>query len=365
MNKKKNKVIISWFKGFGLKLCVLLISIAVSLTCAEMVLRIFPRFGNRYRLELYKSDSPNIGTLNEPNNFVKFRPSAIVGYEIIPRSSAEVNSYGLIGREYKIKKSKNVYRILVLGDSITQMDWYVSSLQGRLNNCPRIDSGFEVWNAGVSGYAINQYTNYFKFKGVKYRPDMLIIGFCLNDFDMAGTLITYKNAHGFTGYYYSGSKLERIVPTNRFLFKHSYLYRLLYLSLDHLLVGLNTEKYENEQMETGTEHLREIKSICKSKNIILLGVIFPYLKSLEEYTAYELKEYNSMIKVLEGLGIDYIDLHHFFPKEREKLRALRYYQGDFIHPSREGHELIARTIYNYLIKKYNFCYEYSEFQKEN
>lgn len=61
-------------------------------------------------------------------------------------------------------------------------------------------------------------------------------------------------------------------------------------------------------------------------------------------------DYNSMLKVLKELNIDYLDLHLYFPEiERYNLRS---HKSGYIHPSREGHKIAAAAIYRRLIKNY-------------
>jgi lysophospholipase L1-like esterase len=342
------------FHGWKINFFIFLFGLLLSLALAEAVTRALPKISSEFKLSSYRTDNPNIKTLNQPDWYPKYRPSSIVGYEMIPKSAANINCYGMIGKEYGLRKANGTYRILVIGDSITQFDWYVRSIEEKLNNTRNLNYKFELWNAGVCGYEVTQYGNYIRFKGIKYNPDMVIIGFCLNDFNVSGTVITYKDANGFKGYYYSGYALQRMVPINNFLFRYSYLYRYLYINIDRLLAKFSAGRYLNEKERIGTESLREIKTILQNKNIKLLGVIFPYLKPLEEYRQYEKEEYESMQRVLTALNIDYLDLHSVFPKEKEKLTALRACrcENDYIHPSKEGHEIAANAIYSYLIGKY-------------
>jgi len=329
-------------------IAVFITACIISLFLAEGIFYIIPKknnFRNAFELSKFESDNPNINTLNQSDWYPKFRSSSILGYEKIPNSSPEANSYGMTGREYKIKKEKDVFRILVLGDSITEFDWYVRSLENMLNNNSQMGYKFELWNAGVCGYEVNQYANYLKFKGMQYNPDMVIVGLCLNDFNIRGTLITYKDKEGFVGYYYSGYGLQRILPINNFFFRRLYFYRFLYVTLDNFLMKADKEKFIDERIRTGTTCLREIKNLCNSHNIQLLAAIFPYLKPVEEYDP---EEYKNMLQVLRGLGIDFIDFHSFFPKDKESLERLRNFKDDYVHPSKEGHEIAAKALFDYL-----------------
>ncbi|HNW43218.1 MAG TPA: GDSL-type esterase/lipase family protein [Elusimicrobiales bacterium] len=90
------------------------------------------------------------------------------------------NSKGIRGKtEYTYGKSSKK-RILILGDSFTfgeevnDTEAYPSRLQELL-------PASEVINFGVHGYAHDQMLIYLKEEGIKYRPDIIILGIVSND----------------------------------------------------------------------------------------------------------------------------------------------------------------------------------------
>lgn len=91
------------------------------------------------------------------------------------------NARGLRGsRDYAYEKPAGVFRIVVLGDSFTfgeevgDDDVYAHQLEGRL-------SGVEVVNLGVHGYGHDQMLLYLKEEGLRYRPDLVLLGFISDD----------------------------------------------------------------------------------------------------------------------------------------------------------------------------------------
>jgi lysophospholipase L1-like esterase len=240
----------------------------------------------------------------------------------------------------------------VLGDSIAEQGWSCDLLESMLNkNAARLKPAyekFEVWNAGVSGYDIHHYLIYLEHKGLAYKPDGVIIFFCLNDFDL-NMNIYYRTKSGSTGYYFAISEISKIYKVNPFLMAHSYLYRFLVLRTNAWLVNKKTGK-DNMALpeEHGRYYLERIKTICAERGIPLFAVIFPYLMPLSEYTAGERYEYETVRKVSRELGVDSLNLYEQLP-ERE-LVSLRNIPEDFIHPSPEGHRRIAGRIYEFLLK---------------
>lgn len=90
------------------------------------------------------------------------------------------NSLGLRDREIQVPKPEDVYRILVLGDSITAAlevddeEVYTEILEASLNTPPST-TRFEVVNAGVSGFGQGDQLRMLKHLGEKVRPDWVLV----------------------------------------------------------------------------------------------------------------------------------------------------------------------------------------------
>ncbi len=101
------------------------------------------------------------------------------------------NSKGLRGqREFTYEKEAGKQRIIILGDSFTFGDevsddeTYASRLQQML---PRT----EVINMGIHGYGHDQMLILLREEGVKYEPDIVILGFL--PMDMARNLLGFRD----------------------------------------------------------------------------------------------------------------------------------------------------------------------------
>src|SRR5208283_3188029 len=102
------------------------------------------------------------------------------------------NSKGLRGEtEYEYARTPGKQRIVVLGDSFTfgtevnDNETYARYLQSDLPNT-------EVLNLGVAAYGHDQMLLYLKEEGVKYHPDVVILGFVFIDI--------YRNISSFFAY---------------------------------------------------------------------------------------------------------------------------------------------------------------------
>ena len=95
-----------------------------------------------------------------------------------------VNSLGFRDREYERHKPDGVYRILVIGDSITfgnrmrVADTYPEQLEAM---CAQAGARVEVMNMGVGGYDPLNEVALIERRGQELEPDHVIVGYCIND----------------------------------------------------------------------------------------------------------------------------------------------------------------------------------------
>jgi len=125
-----------------------------------------------------------LGRVHAPNSRFNYQEDFSKEFLIKRRT----NSQGLIGEEISLRKPKNTFRILVLGDSFTEAlqveegKNFCEQLQELLNqNSVSKDKQYEVLNAGVSGYSpISEYL-YLKRELIKLNPDLVILQLFAND----------------------------------------------------------------------------------------------------------------------------------------------------------------------------------------
>jgi len=93
------------------------------------------------------------------------------------------NSKGVRGRrEHGDEKAAGTTRILVLGDSFTFGE-DVGDDETYSHHLERLLPGTEVINLGVHGYGHDQMLIYLREEGVRYRPDVVILGFLTGDME--------------------------------------------------------------------------------------------------------------------------------------------------------------------------------------
>ena len=102
-----------------------------------------------------------------------------------------VNSRGLRDYEYSYRKDEGVFRIVGLGDS-SLFGWGVAMEDGsmkvleRLLNDASSTTRFEVLNFAVPGYNTAIEADVFIEKALAYDPDVALVNFNTNDYDVPG-----------------------------------------------------------------------------------------------------------------------------------------------------------------------------------
>lgn len=339
------------------KIILLLAGIVFGVILAESIFYFPCSLKQKYSFKKFINYSPIIKKLLNITPDL-YRTSDIVGYERVPNSAFNINSYGLVGKEFDIYKKDNVFRILVLGDSLAEQNIFIESLKEQLS---RLNTGkeLEIINAGLGGYSVWQYARFLEYKGIKFNPDMVIVSLCLNDF-VSDSNVFCKTKEGFMEFSFDEDKHSqgrKPVPFNFFLFKHSYLYRFFITArASFAKAGSNVAERPNLKIKDevrakeGLYYMREIKNIAQVNKIPLFCFIWPYFMPYQDYSLLQKDEYSDMKTILDYLNIDYIDLHGYFPDSKRK--SLRGHQEDYIHPKEEAYKLVAEVISEHINKNY-------------
>ncbi|HJU41686.1 MAG TPA: GDSL-type esterase/lipase family protein [Vicinamibacterales bacterium] len=186
---------------------------------------------------------------------------------------ARTNSLGFRDtRDYSLPKPPGTFRILVFGDSVTFGHGalfetsYPYLLEQRLREW-RPDVKWEVWNLGVPGYNTAQQLAYLHEVGSRYEPDLVIVGFFLNDFSgfqpvrQPNVAARARSAvmRTLQRYVYSTELYKRIYLTLRFrLFESKEnQQRLTHLEDEDALLGRPGEEHASVHALGGFERLSD------------------------------------------------------------------------------------------------------------
>ena len=294
------------------------------------------------------------------------------------------NSNGFRDKEYELEKPKDVTRIIVIGDSFTwgygvnDDEIYTERLETML---PKT----EVINLGVTAYGLQQEILHFKREGLKYAPDIVILGFCLNDIyrnhEEIDQRIAIVNSNN------NKREVTPFVKFKQYLFHKSALYRfiidrtnsnkallkaLVYLGIKDSLSGfeeLDTnlmpalreypKSLEESWKETKSE-LLHLKQLTSDLRIRLVVAIIPSVQTIQPkkfehsiaYTVFDREDFDldRPYRLLEVFAKEQL-IELVNPVKRFQQMAnkgsLLYLEND-MHFNANGHDLFAQAIAEYL-----------------
>lgn len=261
-----------------------------------------------------------------------------------------LNKDGMRDKDFSLEKPADTIRIAVIGDSYTFGSGvkdinltYSKILEKELNKLDD-DKTYEVLNFGVPGYDAPQELDMLKNKALNYNPDIIIIGYSVNDVVNIDSSINKSPdmiSIPFIGFWlrqvsYSYYFLE--TRTNRFLenigVRTSYEITLL-------------EVYNSELNQNHSRILyKEIAELTNANDISVILVNFPITYNLKNYPFSIITNFSR--SVAEENGFYFIDLTKPFSEFKpEELIVSKYDR----HPNELGHEIAAENILEIFINK--------------
>jgi hypothetical protein len=224
-----------------------------------------------------------------------------------------INSKGFRAeQEYTYEKPVGVTRILSLGDSHTQgfecrQDKTFSSVIQQF--LAKRGLKVEVINAGVSGFGTAEELVFLENEGIRYSPDVAVLGLYANDFDdnIKSGLFLLNNKRLVTSNYRHTPGTQILdfinaIPPLRWLSQFSYFYSLLFncvwdwqkeILLDDKTQQLYAEfvvqqkdddpiivKYKQELLESLVKRMYQF---CRNNHIYFVILDIPQLGELSGY----------------------------------------------------------------------------------
>jgi lysophospholipase L1-like esterase len=257
-----------------------------------------------------------------------------------------------------------VRRIAALGDSITfgnrlaLEDTWPHQLGELLAG-----EGVQVMNLGVGGYRTSQEVAMLKHVGLGLDPDLVVVGFCLNDLGDVSPNLQY---------------IERAARYGESPWYRARIAQFVQVWIDHLTaakrdfefldaepasepLGPEIEALQSELRESLTglddppqflgwyatpyrvERLRHelaaLGAIARAHELPVVVVVVPYL---EDHPLYQLA-YRILELETERAGFHYVSVYDAFRAGGfENLQ--RGEKGDSVHPNRAGHAILARAL---------------------
>jgi lysophospholipase L1-like esterase len=309
-----------------------------------------------------------VARLAEPGPFSlydsnPFEPDAELDYVQIPGFRGrwedtwyEINSAGYRGPELPPPDAGGLFRVVALGDSCTagkgvlEEETWPRRLETLL--AEELPDGLEpaVANLGVVGYSGTQYLGTLERTGLALRPDVVVVGYNLNDFPNSIEAVDQRVYHE--------RKLRSLIPawlrdglsrTALYRYARAFYYELQKdadMETVNEIAGDMAENVQDpEVLARERGYLEGIVEDSRAVGAHVLVLLFPY-ESQVLVDAYDDAPVEGLRGICAELDVPFVDLAPVLraaAREGGETRSL-YITGDRYHPNAEGYEVVARTV---------------------
>jgi hypothetical protein len=256
------------------------------------------------------------------------------------------NSKGIRGKiEYAYARNKDKLRILILGDSFT-FGQGVSDNETYPYYLQQILPDTEVINLGVHGYGHDQMLIYLKEEGIKYKPDIIILGYIAMDADR--NMLTFRD-YAKPKFELAAGKLKLSnfpVSSPQVTFKEEF-WRSKFIDILSILYNrflCKTGLYERERKELTDAILRDIAVTARSINATPLFVYMDNVRSMEFSEDLSRRE-QDFLNDCRNILVDCLFLDTYFKNVIKQ--GARIKKGG--HFDANTNEIIALGIKGYLV----------------
>lgn len=292
-------------------------------------------------------------------------PDPLLGHRLVPGQESfthsfpvATNSHGFRDREYSFVPPPGVVRILCLGDSLTFGDGvpvtatYPKQLESLLNVTG--GSGYEVINTGVPSYDTWQEVDFFKERGISFKPKIVILGFYANDVVPRPPAVKTALAGGGTlrrkGFgAYVPDQLVHVLKGSRVLLvlkdrigklTSAFWPSSEYVHEANLLEGLPDEFVERGWREVESS-LSSMARLQRDHGFRFYIVLFPMAEQLVH--EHPRSQYPARVKqIADKLDVPFLDLTPVFKQRFAGFGSL-FIEWDG-HPNPAAHRLAAEEI---------------------
>lgn len=267
-----------------------------------------------------------------------------------------INQLGMRGPEFSPDAPEDVYRIVALGDSCTfgkgvaEAETWPRQLESLLGEALSGVRRVVVANLGVNGYAGATYERIFREVGQELEPDLVIVGYNLNDFPNA--------IRAVDEYVFGNRKARRMISQDlRDLLGRTATYRWLRQAYYHSqreddwrqaeafaseAKGLSAEDDAWIEQVQYLESIRDQASAIGAKTAVFL---FPY-ESQVYLDSFDTSPIERLRETCASLELPFVDLAEEFRRSaRQADPAVELFlKGDRYHPNPTGYRIVAEGI---------------------
>lgn len=323
------------------------------IAAAELVLRPLARSAMRERTTLFARDA-ELGW--------KLRPGARerwVGVDV------EINAKGLRGPEIAWERTPGAARVVWLGDSVTfgyglprhdQAYPYVVARLAEGRGVP-----IETVNAAVDGYSPWQQAAWLEREGFRYAPDLVVVGFVLNDVTEKLTLARFGGSDEGVQLAATATWADRVFGPSALVHYVRRLGARLRFGADTRAGALAQEVLAVESLarepdapavqrawEITLDELRRLVAACRERKTPVALIAFPFTFQFEDPAALSAPQ-RLLARFAAEQGVPFLDL---LPPLAERVAAGAATPEDLFldvdHPSVRGSEEMAELVLAFL-----------------
>jgi hypothetical protein len=321
---------------------LVLVSVLVCAVVAEVTLRAFGIYGTR---------TGEVGVLrpyDDPVLDFRLAPNETWTYNGIPYRT---NARGWRDVEHSTTKNPGVTRILFLGDSvlnghgIRMEDVWARRTEDLLNEGRPPDHPVECVMLAIGALNTVQEAHLLGVEGRLYDPDVVVVGYVLNDPD-AGMSLEASETKKESGFH----RFKQSLKGSSLVFHTFHLADVLFWKMTMLAGRHDTSRYidrdyfgalHRDPVRWGrvVESFETIRALCAENGTPVVVVIFPVLFHLDDYPWKEAHAQVAAAATANGFHV--LDLTDAYRSAGES--ATRLGKGDHVHPNERGHLLAAEA----------------------
>lgn len=315
------------------------IGVFLGLEVLTRLLRIAPSVTPRY--VVYENDS-----------YLPFKPKPLMDMfwqNAEFEGEYATNSLGLRDTEHVLAKPEGTFRILGLGDSFTFgvgaafEETYLYRLEEMLNNRPEKHPEIEIIKAGIPRYFPAAERLFLEHYGLDFEPDLILVGFVPND--IGDTHVGLGGIRATpNGYLYQSIGEGKFGNMDGWLYVNSHVFRIVirkYAALTRANQMSAAERLEMKQ-EIETEYVKMEELADQIGARIVLAHI-PQRGPWDQ-DAHSIADW--MAGWSDSRDVPFIDT---LPAMEAASRDQQLYWEQDGHCTPAGYEVIANTIFSYLV----------------
>jgi len=296
------------------------------------------------------------GSLPETQlGMLRFSDDIYLGWELQP-GRLDHNAAGFRGREYDRAKPPGVWRIAVIGDSVTYglgvtgAEAYASVLEARLNSAG--PGRIEVLNFGVPGFNPYQEYTLLTSRVQTFDPDLVIMTFTPDDVETSPVMINVGGSMCLLRNHFEGIGLLNN-SLHWALFRASHLYRFLYKAAA-LMLAAKGQDFDAVyvQPDASWQNVLRVAAWCREHGKQFLLVLSPFLlphhpspdqplaQQEQSWQAYQ-RAFDRIRQLAAENGIETFDLGPLYAAHAGQMKLK---PEDHEHPNPRGHAWIAEAL---------------------